>query len=262
MLSSVILGMRAHPQAGGHGAGHHLFRVHLLDDVGGEPEPAEDVVHPVPGPAVVGIGDHGLPDQILELHAPAQGQGVAAGDHGHDLLVKNVKVFQLVAVHPGAEPQVDGPVGEGVDDLCRLLFTELELDGPVVLVLIKALDHIGDEAVAHGVGQGDADLAHVGVEHVFQLLVGQLQLRGDPVHMDQKLLPIFRDVDVPPHLEEERDAQLALQIPDGMTQAGLGDQELLCGFGIVFQPADGLKIIQLLKIHVSGPSPEVGSNFV
>lgn len=80
--------------------------------------------------------------------------------------------------------------------------------------------------------------------------------------MDQELLSVFCDINIPPHLEEERDAQLTLQIPDGMAQAGLGDQELFCGFGIVFQPADGLKVIQLLKIHVSGPSPEFGSNFV
>ena len=88
---------------------------------------------------------------------------MAAGDHGDDLLVKNVKIFQLVAVHSGAEPQVESPVGKGVNDLCRLLFTELKLDGPVVLIFVKALDHIGDKAVAHGVSQGNADLAHVGV---------------------------------------------------------------------------------------------------
>lgn len=47
--------------------------------------------------------------------------------------------------------------------------------------------------------------------------------------MDQELLSVFCDINIPPHLEEERDAQLTLQIPDGMAQAGLGDQELFCG---------------------------------
>ena len=68
---------------------------------------------------------------------------MAAGDHGDDLLVKNVKIFQLVAVHSGAEPQVESPVGKGVNDLCRLLFTELKLDGPVVLIFVKALIILG-----------------------------------------------------------------------------------------------------------------------
>ena len=44
-----------------------------------------------------------------------------------------------------------------------------------------------------------------------------------------------------------------------MAQAGLGDQELFCGFGM-FSACCGLKVTQLLKIHVSGPSRNLGQN--
>ena len=138
-------GHEGHAQTRGYSTGHHLFRVHLLDNVGGELKPAEDVVYPVPGPAVIGIGDHGLPNQILELHTPAQSQGMAAGDHGDDLLVKNVKYSSWSLSIRAPNPRSRVRLAKGVNDLCRLLFTELKLDGPVVLIFVKALDHIGDK---------------------------------------------------------------------------------------------------------------------
>ena len=100
----------------------------------------------------------------------------------------------------------------------------VEPEGDIWVFRRKIVEEVGQEIIAHLVNKGQSD----GIGGTAELEEGlpSLHQRSQRlVHIEGEVQPVGREHRAPPLPLKQRDAQLLLQLADGVAQVGLGGME-------------------------------------
>ena len=160
-------------------------------------------------------------------------------------MLPNVGAGHLGVVHLGGEDQVHVPRQQLLPQaLIGGLLVELQAHiHPVGLGHI-AHDDVRGELRQGGEARHDHG-ARVGVDVVGQLVDAGLQSGQRLLNVGQEQLAVLGQLHVAALFLKELHVQLALQLLDGVAQAGLADKQFFRRPGVVLQLGDGSEIIQL-----------------
>ena len=245
-MEQFHLGHHRNAEPLGHQAGDHLVLLGLIGDAGGAPRIGEQPVHHPAQAGLPGEVDHGIGQRLGQVHRPPARQGMVLGGDEHQLLADHRHRRQRQGrVGLGAEDQVALPVEQALHQPLGPVGVEGEGEVPRRVGRQELRRQLRDVPAAQPPQKAQADEPlppGAAAEGLHPLLQGAQGL----VHRGEEGLPKGGQGGVPAGLFKQRHPQLALQLPDGVAEAGLGDAQLLGRPGVVLHLGQAGKVAQMV----------------
>lgn len=176
------------------------------------------------------IGDQDLVGQLFGRHVIGVREPVRIGDHQHLLVVEHgVEAQARLVQRIGRHEHVDVIAEQGADaaELEALLHVHVDV-GPARQVRRHDLQQ---PLVARMALHPDAQRAALALRVLLHPLLGELELRQQPVRQLQQILPALGEPQAAAFPIPDRRAELLLDFPDGVAECRLREVQCVGGRG-------------------------------